>query len=224
MQSVVSIFNESDALPDDIAQAGELFLLALYRALKSETSLNDFRFQCFNKSVARSKAEVIFANLPPTQGTVCQHFLRVYHQVQLWHGVQLQPDLWGWEMRENGLQPVTSLDPAAPEMLIKLISCNCTKGCTKACSCRKAGLKCSNICVECKKFGCTNAVPYDAVIDAEDDDAESDTDEDILSDLFDTRIIHVSSDYYDDYIDTTEVDTIEVSSSFYMKDPKIMYR
>ena len=67
------------------------------------------------------------ANLPPTQGAARQHFLRVYHQVQLWRGVQLQPDLWGWKMRENCLQPVTSLDPAAPEMLIKLISCNCTK-------------------------------------------------------------------------------------------------
>ena len=81
-------------------------------------------------------------------------------------------------------------------------------------------MKCSNIC-ECKGFGFTNAVPYDAVIDSEDDDAESDTDEDILSDLFDTRIIHVSSDYYDDYIDTTEVHTTEVSSSFYMKEPEI---
>ncbi|GBN35531.1 hypothetical protein AVEN_7629-1 [Araneus ventricosus] len=35
---------------------------------------------------------------------------------------------------------------AAPESLLKIISCNCKKGCKNACDCRKAGLICSSLC------------------------------------------------------------------------------
>ncbi|GBN70629.1 hypothetical protein AVEN_206259-1 [Araneus ventricosus] len=35
---------------------------------------------------------------------------------------------------------------AAPESLLKMISCNYKKGCKNACSCRKAGFTCSYLC------------------------------------------------------------------------------
>ncbi|GBN60860.1 hypothetical protein AVEN_246334-1 [Araneus ventricosus] len=35
---------------------------------------------------------------------------------------------------------------AAPESLLKIISCNCKKRCKNACGCRKAGLICPSLC------------------------------------------------------------------------------
>ena len=50
--------------------------------------------------------------------------------------------------------------PPAPDCLLKLISCNCSKSCNpKRCSCIKAGSRCSSLCGFCQGMGCENAIP-----------------------------------------------------------------
>ncbi|GBO14437.1 hypothetical protein AVEN_212516-1, partial [Araneus ventricosus] len=70
---------------------------------------------------------------------------------------------------KNGLIPVTTLEPPAPETLLKLISCKCEKGCQKACGCRKAGLKCSVVCTNCSGTCDNSQVP------SHDSDEEEET-------------------------------------------------
>ncbi|GBL62421.1 hypothetical protein AVEN_37938-1 [Araneus ventricosus] len=60
---------------------------------------------------------------------------------------------------KNGVIPVTTLEPPAPETLLKFISCKCKKGCQNACRCRKAGLKCSGICTNCSGTCDNSQVP-----------------------------------------------------------------
>jgi len=55
------------------------------------------------------------------------------------------------------LLPGTTLKAPAPDQLLKCISCDCIKGCSKYCGCRKSGLKCSIIC-EYKGQWCTNSI------------------------------------------------------------------
>ena len=39
-----------------------------------------------------------------------------------------------------------------PEKLLKNISCSCESGCNKQrCGCRKHGLKCTNLCINCQE-------------------------------------------------------------------------
>ncbi|GBL66152.1 hypothetical protein AVEN_141576-1 [Araneus ventricosus] len=64
---------------------------------------------------------------------------------------------------------LTTLEPPAPETLLKLISCKCKKGCQKACGCRKAGLKCSVICTNCSGTCDNSQVP------SHDSDEEEET-------------------------------------------------
>lgn len=71
------------------------------------------------------------------------------YQVQQWYGIKENAERRGWKTSKNGLIPVTTLEPPAPEAFLKLISCKCKKGCQRACGCRKAGLKCSFICTNC---------------------------------------------------------------------------
>jgi hypothetical protein len=46
---------------------------------------------------------------------------RTYHQVQQWYGNQQNAEQWGWKRNKNGLIPVTTLEPSAPESLLKLM-------------------------------------------------------------------------------------------------------
>lgn len=71
---------------------------------------------------------------------------------------------------------MTLQEPAPPELL-KLISCQCEKGCEKGCGCRTAGLKCSDICFHCRGRACTNAKETElnnSDCDDDDDDIERD--------------------------------------------------
>ncbi|KAF0713693.1 Uncharacterized protein FWK35_00032099 [Aphis craccivora] len=70
------------------------------------------------------------------------------------------------------LLPIPLTGPLIPEILLNLISCNCTKGCTASYGCRKHGLKCSTICGYCKGNSCLNAM--EAI---DEDDIESISDE-----------------------------------------------
>ena len=76
--------------------------------------------------------------------------------MQAWYGNSKNPNEWGWKKSKFGLTPVTTTKDPAPEALLKFISCKCKKGSGAACSCRKAGLKCSIICSFCNGDSCDN--------------------------------------------------------------------
>ncbi|GBN66204.1 hypothetical protein AVEN_175973-1 [Araneus ventricosus] len=67
-------------------------------------------------------------------------------QIQKWLGHEKNPLEWGWVPTRLGLPPRKMERDAAPESLLKIISCNCKKGCKNACGCRRAGLICSSLC------------------------------------------------------------------------------
>ena len=94
----------------------------------------------------------------------------------------MEAEKWGWEFKNNILQPVlTTLDPA-PESLLKLITCSCTKPCSKACGCIKAGLKCSTICKHCSENDCTNfKTVVEEFSDEEEETEDSEEEEDFYS-------------------------------------------
>lgn len=96
--------------------------------------------------------------LPPTCGSAKMHSYRVFLQVQSWHGNDLDPLDFGWEMQAGNLLPVGSDRPAAPERLLTLIYCDCQAGCNERspCKCRKADQLCTPMCGHCVGLTCTN--------------------------------------------------------------------
>lgn len=157
LQEVVKTFNKPNATKEDITGAGEIFTLALYKAEKNETSVNHQRYVLFNTSVGHSSQAVTLARLPPTFAALQQHSLRVYHQIQAWHGNVLEPEEWGWKKSGDILIPLLTTEAPAPLSILKLISCACKKGCGKRCGCFKVGLRCSLMCMNCHGQGCFNA-------------------------------------------------------------------
>ena len=161
----VVLFYKINSHPEEIAEAGEKFLLQLYGAPKMIVSLDDLRYKRFQKASKKSlQSEVNMATLPPTSSASKQHSFRVYYQIQQWllpatyeFTDVINASKWGWERKNGMLSPIGSLKHVAPDELLKMMACGCKKGCGKACSCRKTGLKCSALCEICSGLSCTNS-------------------------------------------------------------------
>ena len=82
--------------------------------------------------------------------------------------MQKNPLDWGWKKSRDGLIVITTQKEPAPANLLNCISCKCQKGCGAACSCRKAGLKCSRMCAVCNGNACSNVA--DICLDDDHDD------------------------------------------------------
>lgn len=165
----VDVFNTSDSTADDVASAGEAFLMAMYQPGSGKT-LDEMRYNNYKRIVAKQPVYAKFdlGILPPTSSAARQHSLRVFHQVQLWRGIQLPPADWGWKVDDDHLMPIASLRAAAPEKLLHLIACNCKSGCERSCECKRGGLECNTMCGYCTGHGCSNRVVVED--DAEDGD------------------------------------------------------
>ncbi|CAH1115838.1 unnamed protein product [Psylliodes chrysocephalus] len=99
-------------------------------------------------------------------GAAKQHSYRVFHQVQSWRGVQLPATEWGWMKKEGQLLPAPTLEPLAPETILKLVFCNCKTDCAQRCDCRRRGLPCTPMCGKCNSEACSNR-PF-MVVDGEE--------------------------------------------------------
>ena len=82
----------------------------------------------------------------------------------------------GWTLTNDELEIVWMTRPPAPQSLLECVECKCKTGCTTMrCSCRKADLKCTDLCSCC---GCqNNTAGEDQDDEEEDDDVEEDNDE-----------------------------------------------
>ena len=127
---------------------------------KAVDTLDILRKKRFCNKVVKRISSVDVQKLPPTSDSAKYHSNRVYYQVQEWMGreTQLNPEEWGWCLRRGTLlQPKTMDSPPAPESLLKVIRCHCTKDIVIAI---RQGLECTYACSECQDGICTN-IPVD---------------------------------------------------------------
>lgn len=159
------VFGNPGSTGDDIAQAGEKAMVAIYKGRPSD-ALDSLRFLKFKEKLSSSKTFVHPRVLPPTSDGNRYHSYRVYHQVQQWRGNDLDPEKWGWRIVNGKLVPKQTELPAAPQSLLELVRCSCKTGCNDLrCGCRKQGLSCSLSCTACRGV-CANS-----------DNVEEDSDE-----------------------------------------------
>ena len=86
--------------------------------------------------------------LPPTEAAFMQHLKRAA-LATLRDKLALSPkpdlplfDNFGWELTEGLLKPVPSTDPMWPDEMLKALTCNCEKGCSRNCPCEKRNVAC----------------------------------------------------------------------------------
>ncbi|GBM58493.1 Alpha-catulin [Araneus ventricosus] len=81
---------------DIILTNGTRFLLAMYGAPNKIDSIDKYRYLSFVKNTRNNK-RIQLSCLPPTSTAAYQHLCRVYYQVQVCLGNELDPENWGWE-------------------------------------------------------------------------------------------------------------------------------
>ncbi|GBM01734.1 hypothetical protein AVEN_271975-1 [Araneus ventricosus] len=175
----IQVFFNSEATIDQVAKAGETFLIHLYggNPRTSACDLNHLRYTLFTQSA--TKARSTLACLPPTVDAARFHALRLYLQIQKWLGHEKNPFQWGWVPTRFGLSPRKMERDAAPESLVKIISCNCKN----ACGCPKAGLICSSLCTCSLGEACENVSDINLLEDSTED--EDDTPSSINNFIYD---------------------------------------
>ena len=143
-----------------IVDAGHKILISLYDG-KCDSTRDSFRYAQFCSKVALGTQFVQIHTLPPAFAAARYHILWSYSYLEVQRGIgrdDLNPEKWGWKIKDNKLQPITTDLPPAPAKLLKVICCNCKTDCdTKRCSCRKHGLDCSPACGECQGLHCSNS-------------------------------------------------------------------
>lgn len=152
------VFCAPNAEQVDIENAGCKAMVSLFNGTISD-SLASLRYSYLCKKVATSKTFVTPERLPPTSSATKYHSLRSYLQIMEWMGrsVNMDPEKWGWDIQGDKLTPVMMDNNPAPDILLKMVHCNCSAGCnTLRCSCKKYGLECTKACGPCQDGNCEN--------------------------------------------------------------------
>ena len=122
--------------------------------------------------------------LPPTCDGLVQHINRANFQTASWcqclnaEVAIPSPVGNGWTLTDAELEIVWMTRQPAPQSLLECVECKCKTGCTTMrCSCRKADLKCTDLC-SCSD--CQNTAHEDQ--DKEEDDEEVEDNDMVRSD------------------------------------------
>jgi hypothetical protein len=137
-----------------VEELGVKLMLALLGDGQAK-DLASLRYTILSKKLMNAKSFVSPSCLPPTESATKFHARRVYFQIMSWTSSanDMSATDWGW--KKVGLQPgpgkmlvpIMCTSEAAPEFLLKMISCSCTTGCASfRCSCKKFGLLCTAAC------------------------------------------------------------------------------
>ena len=163
----INIFLDTEATKETVIQAGTAIFKYIYHG--RDITLGEIRYNMFSRKAAAGVIKP--ETLPPTEGAAAQHSLRAYLQTRDWiflQSMSLNPSDYGWTIGVHGYEPVPTLDPTAPEELLKITSCNCHGDCSnRRCSCKKNGVTCISACGLCKGITCKNC-SHD-VVESEDD-------------------------------------------------------
>lgn len=168
--TLATIFYKKDADKQDVSKNGFQLIKSIYKCKQENVTLNKLRFH--NYQAATIKSSFKLEKLPPTEDAAKQHCYRAYFQLQTWLGNTLDATDWGWKKHQLGVMPKVCEQDLVPEVLLKTIFCKCETGCiSKKCSCRKHGLKCTNLCTNCHHAeNCCNIEKqiFDSISDSED--------------------------------------------------------
>ena len=142
--NIVENIGEGDVARENIV-AADKFMCQLYKV--NSDSLDKARLHLFPKMTAPEK-------LPPTSDAFHHHILSVHFQATVWKEADKamqelpDPEDYGWEMDDDSDQLHSILCSLDPVPCVDMVYCTCVTGCgTLICSCRKAKLVCTGLCL-----------------------------------------------------------------------------
>ena len=183
--------------PSDLVNELNKFTCLMYGD-KTSTNVDDCRYSLFKSGKCSDDV------LPPMCDSLVQHinranFQRANFQTASWcqclnaEVAIPSPVGNGWTLTDAELEIVWMTRQPAPQSLLECVECKCKTGCTTMrCSCRKADLKCTDLC-SCSD--CQNTAHEDQ--DKEEDDEEVEDNDMVRSDD-EEQLEDSDSDFGDD--------------------------
>lgn len=96
LQQVISVFYERNSSIDQLYEVAETIILHLCGQNNDDKlKISELRYKQFTAPAAAFKKEVVLASLPPTESALRERTKRVYFQIQVWLGNDLNPEEWG---------------------------------------------------------------------------------------------------------------------------------
>ena len=177
--SALTNLGSAETQTDEDINELERFICRVYQNNKKNNTLSDLRWMMFRTKQALSE------KLPPTRATLLPALKRANYQAMIWfNDIQARPVLpspvgHGWIMQDNRLVPVMCDLPCAPDFIIQLVRCSCTKNrCVPPCKCASVQLVCTEMCSCNGDETCCDNVKRDVEESETSDSSESDTDDD----------------------------------------------
>ena len=100
------IFYDSEASKEAIADVGESIAVSLYRK-NFKGNLNKLRFQQYSEMIAKNSSVTgSIRSLCASSKTFAFHAYRVFHQIQVWLGNDVNPKVWGWQVLNGMMVPI----------------------------------------------------------------------------------------------------------------------
>ncbi|KAK6169757.1 hypothetical protein SNE40_020746 [Patella caerulea] len=146
--ALLTLATAPTCIPDKTFTTIERFVIKMYDKASMDTEINSARKTMFMKNNS-------LPGIPPTRAALEQHIKRATYQGgHVWGQTLIaqaelpSPTDWGWIRNDEGLyKPLWTTLPEAAKSCSELISCKCKKGCKNRCTCKKASLKCSPLCL-----------------------------------------------------------------------------
>ena len=92
--------------------------------------------------------------------------------------MKLSPESYGWKKCSGRYIPLQGFEEVCPKEIASLLSCRCKMHCSSlACSCRKSGVKCTELC-RCLEEDCENQDTEFGSYSSADTDSDFDMDVD----------------------------------------------
>ena len=167
-------FGQSAVVSNMVETALARFVTLNYA--KDKGNLPAARWHLFTKKMVTGD------KLPPTPNAFRQHMLRALVQTYTWRHAHLPkvPPLdvnsgqFGWNKKGDNWIPIPITTEAAPSSIMQLIKCNCHGTCdTRACSCFKETLPCTEMCHVSDDNCCENIDSNDvAGIDSDEEEVD----------------------------------------------------
>ena len=180
----LTALGKTEHIDDDTFSGLEQFICSVYaqtRHVASPHNLADLRWSFYSKK--QSQAD----KTPPTLAALRPAIRRCHYQCIEWdRDIEPHPKLppacdYGWTFENGRYEPIMCEIQCAPEEVLHLIRCSCTKGrCVPPCKCASQNprLPCSEMC-ECggDPEYCDNTEPVEDIANDDDSsDEDSDTD------------------------------------------------
>ena len=142
-------FGQEWHVTENVFQRVQAFTCNMYCSNTNTKLVNKLRYEMF----CAKNGDISSGQLPPCSDALRQHAHRANYQAAIWRrSLESSPTVpsptngHGWNLLDGQLEICWLTGAPAPEVVLELMSCRCSRNCDNDCPCVMNGLRCTPAC------------------------------------------------------------------------------